>query len=199
MKFNRYEKDMRWERCSDVHKHHGICPNWFMTALIELDHPRLRDINVAVETGTFEGHTTEFFAESFERVFTVEKYIEDNYYTNKNLIEVYADMKKRYKNISFFNGDSPVFLESVLKTLDEPCVILLDAHNGASSPVEQEILAIKKSLKQIDSIILIDDVADAGTGNWPSMQRIEQLLLDINPNFKFKVFNFGRQIFTCYE
>jgi hypothetical protein len=194
-----YTNDPRWERCSDDHKRHGICPNWFITALLQLNSSALKDINIAIETGTFEGHTTEFFAQAFDKVYTVEKFITHNYYTSQNLAEVYSEMKKQYNNIDFYNGDSPEFLANILRDIDEPCVILLDAHNGASSPVRQELIAIKKHLKCVNSVIMIDDTLDAGSGDWPTMQELRELLLDINSEFKFKTCNFGRQILVCYE
>lgn len=194
-----YTNDVRWKRCSDVHKQHGVCPNWFMTALLQLDSNALKNINIAIETGTFEGHTTEFFAQAFDKVFTVEKFITQNHYTSQNLNEVYSEMRKQYSNIDFYNGESPKFLETVLSDIDEPCVILLDAHNDAYSPVRQELIAIKKHLKHTNSIIVIDDTVDAGIGDWPSMQELKELLLDINSKFKFKMCDFGRQILVCYE
>lgn len=199
MKINNYKNDPRWDKCSPVHREHGVCPNWFVTALLSLDHTIIKNINIAIETGTFEGNTSCFFGEVFDKVYTVEKFVENNYYTSLDLLDLYNEIRKTYNNINFHTGDSGDFLRKILPIIEEPCVILLDAHNGGETPVVDELVAIKETLKHTNSIILIDDMVDAGTGSWPSREKIQNLLLDINPNYKIQICEFGRQILMCYE
>ena len=40
---------------------------------------------------------------------------------------------------------------------------------------------------------------DIGTGTWPNQQDLEKLILDINPNFKIKYTQLGRNILIAYE
>lgn len=195
-----YSNDKRWDLCSDVHKKFGISPNWFINALLTfVNKEKLQKYKIAVETGTFEGYTTQFFAELFNYVYTSEKYIQGNSYTSIDLILKYKELKEKYKNITFYSGDSVSFLDTILPTITEPYIILLDAHTFNHSPVVEELLAIKKNSKTSDIILIIDDCFDIGTGTWPNQQDLEKLILDINPNFKIKYTQLGRNILIAYE
>ena len=66
-----------------------------------------------------------------------------------------------------FNRDSIVFLEKILKNIDEPTIFWLDAHpySGiADTPLAQE-LNLLKSLK-VPFTILIDDARILGKNKW---------------------------------
>lgn len=195
-----YTNDPRWVPCSEVHKKFGVSPNWFVNVLLTfVDKARLQRYNIAIETGTFEAYTTECFAELFDEVHTSEKYISGNSYTSINLLEKYKHLKDKHEHINFYVGDSTDFLRSLLPKIEQPYVILLDAHTFNSSPVKEELTIIKQYTKVKDIILMIDDCADIGTGTWPNQQDLEKLILDINPNFKIKYTQLGRNILIAYE
>lgn len=195
-----YSNDERWSLCSDLHKKFGVSPNWFLSVLLKSEIEYLKDINIVIETGTFEGYTTKFFANHFEEVHSIEKFVNNNSYSSDNLLLFHEKIKKDFKNVNFHYGDSEEVLKEILKSInDKPCVILLDAHNGSSTPIKKELISIKNNLKNKKSIIMIDDCLDAGTGDWPSLNELKNLIMDINPNFKIKHTGLGRDIIICYE
>ena len=198
MKKINYINDKRWEYCSDIHKQHGVCPNWFVTVLLTQPIPKIDDINIAVETGTFEANTTKFFLEIFNTVYTVEKYVTNNFYTSKNLIDLYQKIQEVHNNVNFYEGDSPIFLKNILPLIKERCVILLDAHSGTETCIVEELKIIKESLYDNNSVILIDDCDDIGSNGWPKKEELESLLLNINPKYNITYTGLGRNILIAY-
>ncbi len=192
-----YKDDPRWKLCNEALTLRGAqCPNYFASVLLHfVEHTKLQKYKLAFETGTFEGQTTEIFAELFDYVSTVEKYVDSNPYRgNTNMKnEFYNKLTDKYSNINFYSGDSPIFLDTVLRGVNTPCVFLLDAHDGSTSPLREELKTIKSVLKT-ECIIVIDDTVDVGTGNWPSTSELNDLLLDINPNFDINYTGWGRNI-----
>ena len=113
-----YTNDSRWSLCSEIHKNFGISPNWFVNVLLTfIDKTRLERYKISIETGTFEAYTTECFAELFDKVYTIEKYITNNIYTNINLIEKYKLLKNKHNHINFYTGDSTHFLKYILHSV----------------------------------------------------------------------------------
>ena len=168
--------------------------------------------DIYIETGTMNGGTTRNAAPSFSKIYTVE--------LNKNLFETSRKNLARFKNISVYQGRSFEVFEKLLPTLSGKTVFWLDAHYsgpGTSLSYEDEsnaeaVTAIRKELSSIknyctgESIILIDDIRGFGTeingtefmGCWayPSLQEVKKMLLDINPNFTFKLL---KDIFIAYD
>lgn len=199
-----YKNDKRWlDIAKDKLFELNISPNWYITTLFKtVDNNILKNYNIAIETGTFEGYTTTYFAEIFDKVYTVEKYVKSgNIYTSKNLSEEYEKIKDVHNNIEFFEGDSPQFLQQLLPTLKEPAFILLDAHAHQHTPVKEELEAIKKFSNTKDHIIMIDDTSDIdlGSGNWPSQLEIIEMLKSINPNYDVNFTEYGRRILVAHE
>lgn len=199
-----YKDDKRWQdlprdRLTEL----NISPNWYLTTLIKTVNINiLKKYNIAIETGTYEGYSTIYFAEVFDKVFTVEKYVNSgNLYTKKNLSEEYNKIKDIHDNIEFFENDSPKFLEQLLPTINEPAFILLDAHAHQHTPVKEELEAIKKFSNTKDHIIMIDDTLDIdiGSGNWPSKLEIIEMLKDINPKYDINFTEYGRRILVAHE
>ena len=199
-----YKDDKRWEGLpKDRLTELNVSPSWYLTALFKtVDSNILKNYNIAIETGTFEGYSTIYFAEIFNKVYTVEKYVKGgNMYTNKNLTEEYKKIKDIHNNVEFFEGDSPKFLEQLLPTLDEPAFILLDAHAHQHTPVREELETIKKFSNTKDHIIMIDDTLDIDSmaGNWPSQFEIIEMLKDINPQYDVNFTEYGRRILVAHE
>ena len=105
-----------------------------------LDIKEKYNLDTVIETGTYHGITTEWFAKNFVNVYTVE------------CNEVYYEKAKEkigsYPNISSHLQDSPVFLKEVLPLVnDSKTIIFLDAH-WYTNPVLNELVAIKESGKK---------------------------------------------------
>ena len=158
---------------------HSTSPSVFLTLV--LDHKNnikdLNKINYFIETGTCSGISSMSFATVIDQVHTVDVRPWDDY---KNI-------KERYSNINFWEGDSTKFLETLLPTIpDERCVFLLDAHDGTHIvPIKEEIELIKTLSNVKDHIIIVDDCVDCGAGNFPTLETIHKCILDINPDYKF--------------
>jgi hypothetical protein len=203
MLFKEYnQNDSRWDRVLI----HPLCtnvPNVFTQILYsyKTDITNIENINSAIETGTYKGDTAEIFAEHFEQVYTVEKYItQDNNYCTDNLLSLYKNLRATHSNINFFSGDSPIFLKNILtENPTERFVILLDAHTHNFSPIIEELNSIKTYSTINNHVIIIDDAIDVGTMGWPSVQEFNKAILDINCNYKIIPTAFGRRTTLIYE
>lgn len=142
-----------------------------------------------VETGTATAVTAIGACDIFDHVFTIE--LDFDYY-----LEAVVKMCK-HNNMTALYGDSGKVLEKLLYGLDQPCVILLDAHfvgDGVSgefghTPVLQELEAIFPSYKETHypHVVLIDDYRLFGFDPaYPNVQAIKDLCERIG--YKFQVF-----------
>ena len=198
-----YTDDKRWSLCCEAHKDHGYSPNYFIGILYEYKDKikNLDEINVAVETGTYEGETTEFFADHFDSVYTVELNVTDNHYRSGNLMPIYKELKSKYPNINFYQGNSATALaEMISNVVDQRLIVLLDAHNGdTASPVIQELQAVKDTSNRSDHVIIVDDCNCLGQPGWPTESQFHATLLSINPNYKIINTGLGNGIHLIYE
>lgn len=106
-------------------------------------------IDTAIETGTFKGATTLFFAKHFKEVHTIEvsKFLYD-----KNL-RIFSDKT----NVKSYLGNSKTILPQILTTLfDRNLIFYLDAHWYDEWPLLEEIQIIGKTHKDC-CILVIDD------------------------------------------
>jgi hypothetical protein len=116
---------------------------------------RLRNkfsLNTVVETGTYKGMTTRWFAENFNQVYTIE--FNDDYFRE-------ASEKLKYPNITFMKGSSEsVLLVELLPQLSKQdnvrVIFYLDAHCEQFHPLLDELRAIAKYFPD-NCIIVIDD------------------------------------------
>ena len=160
---------------------------WFFQLLVWLDFLTHPIPSTVIETGTFAGAGAVRWATFFDNVYTVE--LSEDLYTTT---------KKKYnslKNISFYNDSSPLFLKKLLPTINERCIIFLDAHGSGGettydeihgrygSPILDELAAIKEYSSIDNHIIIIDDCDDLGTMNYPSRQQVEDAILEINSEY----------------
>jgi hypothetical protein len=195
-----YSNDPRWDRMSNAHKHLSV-PNLFVHILSEYKNKitNLAEINLAIETGTFEGNTTEIMAEHFDKVFTVEKYVTKNPYTGKNNWDLYQKLGITHPNIQFNEGDSEVFLEKLLKEYpEERFFILLDAHHNEKGPLQKELETIRDFSRCKNHVIIVDDGADLGRGDFPTKEKFISILKEINPNYNIVNTTQGNQIYLIY-
>ena len=111
-----------------------------------------------VETGTFQGKTTNFLRERYPHVYTIEPEI-----------KLYKDAMKRFigKNVTLYNDVSENVFPNLLKKLSGDVNFWLDGHysegitfkGDKDCPVEDELNIIEANLNNFNKItILIDDV-----------------------------------------
>lgn len=143
-----------------------------------------------IETGTFLGDTTDYFKDSFKKLFSVE------------LSESLAlRAKKRFlnnSNVEIIHGDSSDKLPQILNEIDKTGLFWLDGHyssefylNGEyfitakadkNTPVETELKFLLNA--QFPHLILIDDARlFDGTHDYPHLKKIEQKVADSSKEF----------------
>lgn len=104
-------------------------------------------IRNCIETGTCFGSTTQFFAQIFEKVRTIE--------INKKFQYIAKERLFKSENIDFITGDSSEILESLLTDLDDNTFIFLDAHWSNHCPLIDELIQIGRS--GLKPVIMIHD------------------------------------------
>jgi hypothetical protein len=154
-------------------------------------------LDVFVETGTFEGATAELAAASFPEVHTVE--LSDEYYRKAK------ERLSSYTSVHVYRGDSVAVLKQLQPRLASRGVLYwLDAHwcdasdtAGAESqcPLLEELAAIGEI--NANSVILIDDARlflcpPPGTHRpeqWPSLDALVRRLLGLGLAHELVVLN----------
>jgi hypothetical protein len=133
--------------------------------------------NIFFESGTHHGFSVQAALDlEFSKIISVE--IEQEYF-----LECF-DKFTSYINegrIHLFYGDSNVWMERMLKLVEEPALFWLDGHpDGVSGdPLWEELEAIKKhSIK--NHTIIVDDIPI-----YFNSKQVEDKILEINPNYQF--------------
>ena len=196
-----YTGDPRWEQCSEIHKQTLLLPNVFLNVIYKYQNeiPNLSDINLSIETGTHDARSSKFFAEHFETVFTIEKFMDKNPYDGISYGEIYKEINETYSNITFLSGDSPEVMKSIFEELpDERFLILLDAHSMEIGPLKEELETIRDNSNNKNHVIIIDDCNHLGTGNFPTLNEMETILKQINPNYNIVNTKEGNGIFLIF-
>lgn len=115
---------------------------------------KLRDlfkVKCFIETGTYEGNTTKFLGENFEKVYSVE--ITDHFF------EISNSKCRNLTNVEIYKNSSEKFLSEILPKIQNnfDCVMFyLDAHWENYWPLQDELVEISKYFKN-RAIIVIDD------------------------------------------
>lgn len=149
-------------------------------------------IKNVVETGTFEGQTTNWLSKNFEKVFTVE--------LNTTYLETAKNNCYDLQNITFFNGDSSNIIKDIVELIkNERTVFFLDAHWGDCCPTPSELIEIKKMV--IKPIIVIHDFYVPGKSHPEGMhnQGHSGWGWDYYPNFKYNWESIENHIINIYE
>jgi hypothetical protein len=109
-----------------------------------------------IETGTYRGTTTEWFAGLGIPVVTIEEDERRFWFASRRL--------ERFRHVSVIHGSSVAVLGTI-PTEREPVFCYLDAHRDANLPLRGELLAIFERMPR--AVVLIDDFAipdDPGYG-----------------------------------
>lgn len=191
MKIIDYIGDRRWELCDDNHKSKCKVPNWFLGLVYQESEyiKDIEDIKYALETGTYRGYTTEFLCDHFEKVYSIEKYPDQNFYGGDSLRDIYTQLEAKYSNLKINIGDSSSILPSVLSNhVNESFVFIFDAHNGPNGPLLEELEAVNRYSTNKNHIIIIDDWGDFTSQH----DLLKTKIYNINSNYTIKEAPFGR-------
>jgi len=143
-------------------------------------------VPVFIETGTYRGDMCRRLANRFEEIYTIE--------LDESFAERARRQFKKWPHIHVIQGDSGQCLGYLLDRLEKRALFWLDGHFSGGetacgpkeTPLLDELLAIQAH-KIKDHIILIDDARFLGTGDYPSLQEIKNILIRINPRYKIHV------------
>lgn len=151
------------------------------------DIAKMYDLHVFIETGTWHGWTTERVAKNFRVIHTIE--------LHDGLASEAAKKFKNDKHIIVHHGDSGKLLGGILNLVDERSLIYLDAHfsrcgtakGDKETPIENELIVISKQ-KVRDHVIIIDDARYFnGKMDYPTFQRVFDMLHAINPAYSVTI------------
>lgn len=164
---------------------------------------KIFNIDIFVESGTYNGGTTEIASNIFKKVHTIE--------LDKKMVREAVNKFRDNKNIYVYEGSSAEVFKTLLPKLekDKNILFFLDAHYcGENTAVDKEgpdnadgITAIRKEIDAIkqscieDCVVIVDDIRGFGTrinnkefvGCWayPCVQDVCKNLLEVNNNFNF--------------
>ncbi len=158
-------------------------------------------VDIFIETGTFNGITASRAAQIFKEVHTIE--------LEPTLFKTAQTKLKQHANITTYLGNSSETIPTIIPKISGTPLFWLDAHycgenTALSEPdpnsaeaitaIRRELTAIKKS-GITDCILLIDDIRGYGScingveycGCWayPPVQEVCRAAQEINPHFKF--------------
>jgi hypothetical protein len=131
---------------------------------------RQHGLGVFVETGTYEGETTQRLSRDFDRLYTVE--------IDPELARLARMRFGRSPHVTALEGSGPERLREVLADLDRPALFWLDSHpcttktSGAGSPAVDELRQVMAHPVP-GHVVLVDDVRLlSGTDGWPTLEEV---------------------------
>lgn len=143
---------------------------------------------VFIETGTQHGNGIAWGLKHFDKVYSIE--ILDQWYLPA------CERFKGNDKVNLIKGDSGEVIGNILKEVNEPCFIYLDAHGDISdagpNPLYRELNLIKEDLVK-NHLIILDDIrryGDMTDPNWSKigMEKLHELLYNINN--EYEIFEF---------
>ncbi len=164
----------------------------FLKQLVELF-----GTTIFVETGTCGGNTTKSALPLFQEIHSIE--------LSPYLYQKATARFKEFTHVHLYCGDSARLLPEILPTLKGRILFWLDGHysggttvkGDTNTPIIGELQAIAAS-GVTDAVIMIDDIRcfqgpdaapeDSVFSGYPTCAEIEQLVLQINPAYQFKIF-----------
>lgn len=105
---------------------------------------------IFVETGSYLGEGINAALEvGFEKIYSIEN--EDSHF------RVCLEKFRNNEKVNLIKGDSKEELSKILKQIQEPATIWLDAHTDLDTPIMDELKALQQCPLK-NHIILIDDI-----------------------------------------
>jgi hypothetical protein len=139
------------------------------------------NIQIIVETGTYLGQSTKFFAREFHKVYSIE--------LDQQLYKYSKNKLRKRKNITLFCGNSKDVLPRILSDLTGPSIFFLDGHaSGGVTSIGEEPSPIKYELNLLEnfyfienSIIICDDARGFdGRNSYPHINELVDLATRLN-------------------
>jgi hypothetical protein len=175
----------KWEQEGAI----GAMPNLGKQQVV-IEYIRKLSPSVFIETGTYKGKMVYAVMPYMDRIYSIE--LDETHYQNAR--RRFAG----YPEIHILQGQSGDVLPQVLKNIDEPCLFWLDAHYSGGStakgdvetPIMQEMECVLRHPRVEDHVILIDDAnCFTGENDYPTLESLERLIREIQPNWIFEVSN----------
>ena len=104
-------------------------------------------IRSIIETGTYRGTTTEWFARLGVPVVTIESHAPTFEFATRRL--------KPFENVSIWFGNSSTVLPDYLPSASTPAMIYLDAHWEGYLPLTEELASICRLIDRF--VVIVDD------------------------------------------
>ena len=149
-------------------------------------------LSVFIETGTWHGDTVAALSQSMTAIYSIE--------LSEPLFQAARQRFANQPRITLFQGDSGAVLPTLLKTQDKPCLFWLDGHfsggdtacGDEETPILTELAAIFRWVNHNPktvgrSVILVDDARLFGTGQYPRLDQVKQLVNHLAASASFEV------------
>lgn len=146
-------------------------------------------IDTLIETGTFMGETMHALEKHFRKLYSIE--------LSHELAVRAQDRFRKHSKIKIIEGDSGAVLPALLSNIRTRCLFWLDGHysggvtaqGNIDTPIIQELHTIFSHPIR-DHVILIDDARlFNGTEDYPTIDKLKQLIAEMRPDFQFSVVN----------
>jgi len=157
-----------------------------------------KDVSTFIETGTYKGVTTEWAANEFNHVKSIE--LSDELHKDS------SERLNKYGNIDLIQGDAVEELSRILPEISEPSIFYLDAHIGRTKKTDADFnkkeCPLIPTLEVIgehsdDHYLFIDDASNFTTPRtpplsneeWPDIQDIFQILEEVNSEYYIVIYH----------
>jgi len=156
-------------------------------------------IDCLIETGTYNGSMIIATLPYFKEIYSIE--LDDKLYQSANILF------SSFNHVHLYHGDSAEVLGRLIPEIHQPCIFWLDAHysgegtaiSDVETPIENELNHIL-SWRKDDYIILIDDArCFIGNSDYPSLKKLEEIVLNRHPRWTFDVKDDIIRIFNPYR
>ena len=139
-------------------------------------HAREFNLDIFVETGTYQGDTVYAMRRVCKRIFSIE--------LGKELAKKARLRFSRNANIQILEGDSTVILPQILKSIDTPCLFWLDAHfsggitvaGSSPTPILDEVKAIIEHPVRRHVVLVDDSRLFVGKEGYPTLEQLNSLI-----------------------
>ncbi|HEV8082387.1 MAG TPA: hypothetical protein VGP55_04255 [Chitinophagaceae bacterium] len=160
------------------------------------------DAVIFIETGTFLGHTIDYFKNKFDKLYSIE--------LSEDLAERAKIHFQNDHNVTIIQGDSADKLPGILLEIDNTALFWLDGHYSSEFFVNDEYIRTAKGevntpiIKELqlilasglDFIILVDDARlFNGRNDYPTIKEIKTIINESAVNYTMSI---GLDIIQIY-